>query len=123
MSAPPEIVLPAHPRSAREARQFVAAQLENGYARHSDTAQLLVSELVTNAILHARTRVCVRVVRRNGRVRVEVVDHSQTATRGRRYSSEATTGRGLGLVEALADEWGVDVDPSGGGKTVWFEVS
>jgi len=82
---------------------------------------LLVSELVTNALLHARSEVVVSVSVTAQAVRIEVWDTSRAAPVSRHYAPEATTGRGLVLVEALADAWGTDVGPRG--KTVWFELA
>lgn len=87
-----------------------------------EVASLLVSELVTNAVLHAASEVELTVRRQQGRVRVEVADASPKAPQRRTYKEEATTGRGLEMVELLAEQWGVDTHAAGG-KAVWFEVS
>lgn len=87
-----------------------------------DVASLLVSELVTNAVLHAASAVELTVRCQQGRVRVEVADASPATPQRRTYKEEATTGRGLEMVELLAEQWGVDTS-AGGGKAVWFEVS
>jgi anti-sigma regulatory factor (Ser/Thr protein kinase) len=114
--------LPAEPLSARQARRFVTSALsELGLPELTDTALILVSELVTNAVLHARSEVTLTVVRTGGGLRMEVGDQSSLAPSVRRYSAEAATGRGLVLVESLADAWGSDIGPSG--KTVWFELA
>lgn len=114
--------LPAEPASARRARAFVVdalKQLQCGEL--AAVAELLVSELVTNAILHARTEVRVRITVDHGRVRVEVEDGSPAPARRRHFSTESATGRGLALVDALAAQWGSEViDVSG--KSVWFEL-
>lgn len=80
--------------------------------------QLLVSELVTNAVLHARTGCTVRLIYDDSHLRVEVGDGNPAAPSRRRYSEQSGTGRGLALVEALAQDWGVDSVPDG--KVVWF---
>lgn len=86
----------------------------------AETAELVVSELVTNAVVHAATPVDVEaIVRRHG-VRVEVADGSPHPPVPRAYEGLAGTGRGLRLLEELADEWGVQPHPRG--KTVWFEL-
>jgi anti-sigma regulatory factor (Ser/Thr protein kinase) len=87
------------------------------------TASLVVSELVTNAVVHARTPLEVRVLVAGDRVRIEV--HDQTAGQPRRRSptTHATGGRGLRMVEALCHAWGVETDADGAGKTVWAEVA
>ena len=108
-------------RSAGVARRLVVAALHSaGREAQADIAEVLVSELVTNAILHARTScTLVMSIDENG-VRISVTDDSAAAARRRDYGSDATTGRGLALVEALASSWGSR--PSSGGKTVWFEL-
>ena len=80
----------------------------------------MLSELATNAVLHAGTDFTVSVDVLEDALRVQVRDASRRSPRARRYGLGATTGRGLGLVEALAQDWGVEVD--GSGKTVWCVV-
>jgi len=112
-------MLEAHPTSAGIARRHVAQALAAApLAELVDTASLLVSEIVTNAVLHAGTAIelSCRVV--GGSVQVKVRDHSAVIPSQRHFDVAATTGRGLGMVELLADEWGVDADEWG--KTVWF---
>lgn len=84
-----------------------------------DDAKLLVSELVTNAIRHARSPVQVTVRDHGGRLRVEVADESVRPLVYREGLQEG--GRGLLLLDALADRWGVDHHSHG--KTVWFELA
>lgn len=116
-----ESLLPAKPSSAGRARRFVVAALHAERCEaEAEVAELLVSELVTNALLHARSEVRVRVAAEQARVRVEVRDESCAPVERRSFSPEAATGRGLALVEALAARWGSDVRPEG--KTVWFEL-
>ena len=86
----------------------------------ADIAELLVSELVTNAVLHAGTTVQLRVLDDGSAVRIEVSDGVKAKPSRRHYSAEAATGRGLGLVEALAADWGTRNEASG--KTVWCTV-
>jgi anti-sigma regulatory factor (Ser/Thr protein kinase) len=126
----PDIVLPtearaefpAEPASAGHARRFVDATLRQWSCDALvDVATLLVSELVSNAVLHARTTIGVTVRRDNQRVRIEVWDGDNRAPAQKHYSSMATTGRGLLLVERMSSDWGVVLD-DGGGKNVWFEL-
>ncbi len=86
-----------------------------------DAASLLVSELVTNAIVHARTDVELRLVADDHMLRAEVSDGNPTFPRPRRPMGLAGTGRGLLLMDDLASRWGVL--PTGAGKTVWFELT
>jgi anti-sigma regulatory factor (Ser/Thr protein kinase) len=116
------LTLPAAGTSPRESRRFVARQLDLwGLEDCVDALVLLVSELVTNALLHARTDMTVVVVRDgDSTVRLEVSDGSRALPAQRRYSEFAGTGRGLNMVDALAAGWGVRVE--GRGKTVWAIV-
>ncbi|MGK5496857.1 SpoIIE family protein phosphatase [Streptomyces sp. URMC 125] len=112
---------PPRPESVASARRFVRASLDGAAPEVVDTARLLVSELVTNAVLHARTEVEVSVRVRGGRVRVRVDDHRPS--RGlvpRPCSPYAGAGRGLALVERLASRHGAATGE--GRKTVWFEL-
>lgn len=86
-----------------------------------DAAGLLVSELVTNAVVHARTDVTLRVILRRGVLRIEVTDGSPIVPAPRRPAGLAGTGRGLQLVDRLADRWGVS--KARRGKTIWFELA
>lgn len=110
------------PSSVRVARRFVADRLRaSGLGRDLvDTAVLLASEVVTNAVLHAHTEVEVRVGVGAG-ARIEVVDGSALHPARREHEADSVSGRGLELVEAMASSFGVDVGP-GDGKTVWFTV-
>jgi anti-sigma regulatory factor (Ser/Thr protein kinase) len=114
--------LPADPTSAGKARRFVRDVLaEWGAAYLEEPAVLLTSELVTNALLHARTPMRLWLRRRAGLVRIEVLDDSGVQPARRNYDEDASTGRGLALVDALAAEWGVE--PANGGKAVWFTLA
>jgi PAS domain S-box-containing protein len=94
---------------------------EAGREELVETASLLVSEIVTNALVHAGTPVDVAFSFVDGGLRVEVSDGSPHAPARRGYGPNAGTGRGLMLLEELVDEWGVVVgDP---GKTVWFQLA
>ncbi|GAA2748521.1 MULTISPECIES: SpoIIE family protein phosphatase [Kitasatospora] len=90
-----------------------------------DTAELLSSELVTNAIRHTDrdAMFTTRLYHDEGRarLRVEVEDESDLWPTRRTPGEQASSGRGLMLVEALADGWGVE--PRGTGKRMWFELS
>ena len=103
------------------ARRFVEDVLSAvGLEEPGWTATQLVSELATNAVIHARTEFVVEVAQTADKVRVEVRDSSPVVPAQRRYGEESTTGRGLRLVATMAGEWGVETH--GNGKTVWFEI-
>jgi PAS domain S-box-containing protein len=110
------------PDSARTARRFVSEVLQEARADHFiDTATLLTSELVTNGIVHARTELKVLVEATSTWVRVEVVDGDARLPLRREYDESATTGRGLEMVELLADDLGVEALEDDG-KRVWFRL-
>lgn len=120
------LAIPASPRSVRKARQWVTDVLrEVGRAELVPAAQAGVSELVTNAILHAEPPVTVRVRGTVEHPRVEVTDQSLVPPqRGAAEDGQLTTfGRGIALVAAHAEKWGSDINFAGTGKTVWFEPS
>lgn len=124
-SQPPvldHLVLPPEPSSASRARRMVAEFLvEQGQDALAEVATLLVSEVVTNAVVHAVTDIEVSCRSDAMGVRVETRDRSPVLPSLRHYDDSSMTGRGLGLVEQLADAWGVDA--RGDGKVVWFGLA
>lgn len=122
MSGAPEAATFApEPASAGAARRFVAAVLERSGAMEAvEPTVLLVSEVVTNAVLHAGTPVTVAVAVEEERVHVDVADGSSTIPSVKGYERDAATGRGRELVRALSSAWGVE--RRGDGKCVWFEI-
>lgn len=104
-----------------EARRFVAQTLrEWGRLDLVDDASLVVTELATNAVLHARSEFEVTLARIGGVVRISVQDGSCTAPVVRQADPSATSGRGMFLVAALTTRWGCDLGPDG--KLVWAEL-
>lgn len=117
-----EVALPADPRAAGLARAAVRDRLGAWGLEHlADAVELLTSELVTNALLHAASAPVLQVVRQEGGVRVLVCDDSPVLPVRRRHSAAATTGRGVQMLQDLADEWGFEARPRG--KAVWFVVT
>ena len=115
--------LPAHPASSRAARSFTAEHLRSwGCDQTVDDATLLVSELVTNAVLHARAPVDVVVRKGRTSVRIEVFDEGTGVPQFNFSEIDSLHGRGLGLVQAVASRWGINEDRDGC-KTVWIEIS
>jgi anti-sigma regulatory factor (Ser/Thr protein kinase) len=113
--------LPATTTAPRLARAFVIETLEEwGLASLNDTASLLVSEVVTNAVVHAESASTLRIERADGCVHVTVRD-SGTGLAGRAEARPGVAGgHGLSLVEALSTDWGARrVD---GGHEVWFDL-
>ncbi|MGW2326632.1 ATP-binding protein [Streptomyces sp. NPDC001700] len=130
-------------RARRWARSRLAGSGIGADEPLAETLILLISELVTNAVVHTG---CPAVLRMRfpaqtgtggggdegsaepstdkgpelGAVRIEVADASARAPRQRRADEEATNGRGLELVDGLADRWGWQ--PEGAGKRIWCEI-
>ncbi|MFE3742769.1 ATP-binding protein [Streptomyces sp. NPDC059134] len=125
---PPQLLLVGAPESVRAARayvrEFVAFHVPDTGERQADDLQLVVSELVTNAVRYGTEpgdSVLVVLAVTGTRVRVEVRDPVRRRPRFRVASQERDRGRGLIIVEALAECWGVADRPFG--KAVWAEVA
>lgn len=114
-----EVTLPAAVSSVPTARHFIESILTGwGLSELAWTATVIVSELASNAALHARgQQFSIRICTEGDGVRLEVQDSSVRLPQQRSHSSEATTGRGLRLVAELATDWGVV--PAATGKTIW----
>lgn len=109
---------PGTAASVGEARRFVCRTLAGWEASNFEwPATCLVSELATNAVLHAGTTFSVALTLDEDRLRLEVKDGSPARPVMRHYGDDATTGRGLRLVVQLSEQWGVD--PQTTSKTVW----
>ena len=108
--------------SAGAARRLVRDTLVAvGREEWLDAGELAVSEVVTNAALHAHTPIDLHLEVLPDRLRVAVRDHNPEMPLQRHYDDEATTGRGMGLVAAIALECGVD-SLGAEGKVAWFSV-
>ncbi len=114
--------LAAEASSASRARVFVSLHLlDHEMAHLVDDIQLVVSELATNAIVHARTPFTVTLGAFEGTVRLEVLDGSRAGpSLVVARSLHRSSGRGIALVHALSRDWGVTACPPGG-KSVWAE--
>ena len=119
------MVMESMASSVAAARRYVREVLRRVDAEDlEESAELCVSELVTNAVLHARTAFSLAVrTMDGGRLRIEVTDSSPAAIQPRHFAVTSTTGRGLQLVASLSWDWGVESLPAaqGPGKVVWFE--
>lgn len=114
-----EIRLTPEPAAARIAREAMAELLvSEGFSERLYDGELAISEIVTNAVLHGREPITLRFVVSTTGLRVEVHDASPVSPAFSSLDQTAVTGRGLLLVSAVADSWGVDPDETG--KTVWF---
>src|SRR3954471_21138560 len=103
-----------------QARRVIREVLEGGSEEAVYRAELVASELVTNALLHGGGVAVVAVRPMKSGVRIEVSDRNRHAPLVAVDSPDAMTGRGLHLVRRLAARWGVQ--PSGDGKVVWAAV-
>jgi anti-sigma regulatory factor (Ser/Thr protein kinase) len=119
-----EVPLPSRPESAATARRLAQVVILRHWGlgpRLAEDTVLLVSELVGNAVRHTGARVFgLRMRRRRGWIRVEVRDPSRGLPCLMPVQELDVSGRGLFLVDELADRWGVDLLPRG--KTTWFEM-
>jgi phosphoserine phosphatase RsbU/P len=112
------------PASVANARRFIAECVEQLGLRHLPEVQLMVSELATNAFQHSGARFDVTVERLSDTtVRVEVRDFGSGTPRLLNRGIEADGGRGLQIVDLLAESWGVVNRPATVGKSTWFVVS
>jgi anti-sigma regulatory factor (Ser/Thr protein kinase) len=108
-----------HPDNVAQARAFVSRHLlDGGLPVIVDDARLVVSELATNAVLHARTPFGVRISRYDGVVEIAVRDGVSLAPSVSSAEEHQQNGRGLRLVELCSESWGVTAPPAGG-KSVW----
>ncbi|MCA2229987.1 ATP-binding protein [Nonomuraea aurantiaca] len=110
--------------SVPAARHSVGAQVRRwGFAEEGDTAELLVTEVVANAIPHTSDPIQVRLSGTHDVLRVEVEQQGASAQlpAAKLPSTEDESGRGLFLLESLSQEWGVDRTETG--NVVWFELA
>jgi anti-sigma regulatory factor (Ser/Thr protein kinase) len=118
-------VAQAEPERVAAARQQLRELLHDwSCADQVDSAVLLLSEMLTNVLVHTDTDALL-IAEVSGdkgerRMRVEVVDAGDELPHKRRPGELASSGRGLVLIELLAEAWGVE--PRGVGKTIWFEL-
>jgi anti-sigma regulatory factor (Ser/Thr protein kinase) len=114
-SFPPQLA------SATAARRLTERTLDAwGCEELIEDARLLVSELVINAVLHAGSPTTVQLLLDQERLRVEVRDGSPRPPVIRPHSTSSPTGRGLMIVDAIADRWGYET--AADHKVIWFEL-
>jgi anti-sigma regulatory factor (Ser/Thr protein kinase) len=114
-----ELTVRAEASSPRIVRRALGAHFAT-WPRLADL-MLCLTEVVTNAVLHAGPPITAMAFDAHGIVRVEVADGSTLVPVRREAQETSTTGRGLHLLDALTSRWGVDVGAHG--KVVWFEMS
>ena len=112
-------------RARRWARSRLAVSGIGADEPLAENLILLVSELVTNAVVHTGRPAVLRLSLpgagvESATVRLEVADRSDRAPVPRCVDGDATGGRGLALVDGLADRWGWS--PEGAGKSIWCEL-
>lgn len=120
------VQLPADPVAAKLARDFVrevftAKEIAPRHAAVVEDAELLASELVTNAVRYGTPPIDLELRCDEDCVRMSVHDHGSFPPRMRRMTPDAAGGRGLHLVDLLSDTWGHEIDRHG--KTVWLTLS
>ena len=114
-----ELSLPAEMRSVKQAREFVCLHLAEHELSHLlDDVRLVVSELATNAVVHAGMTWKLSLSRSDGQVKVTVEDRSPFPLVPGQPEPWDTGGRGLVIVAALTQEWGVDTSTRDE-KSVW----
>lgn len=120
-----QVTLQPETRAAGVARRWVKRELmQRSRSELLDSAVLGVSELVTNALLHVRGLINIRIVDSDDQLVIEVHDSStsppddQSATMAAKANHPSTIGRGLQIVDSISSAWGVDYEESG--KCVWF---
>ncbi len=113
---------PATTAAVTAARRFAVEAVGNLPRATVDTVALAVSELATNCVRYAGTEFTVDVDQTAKRLRVAVTDSGRGTPTVRSPDPSEPSGRGLMLVQALSDEWGVTKSRRGVGKTVWFEL-
>ncbi|AOP48800.1 SpoIIE family protein phosphatase [Streptomyces lydicus] len=118
-------IAPADPEGLSAARHMIRSAVRAwGAAERSEEIELVADELITNALLHTDGEAVVNIRMPHSvgrRLRLEVEDHSSSLPRRREPGEAGVSGRGLLLVDRLADVWGVE--PRGGGKCVWCEFN
>jgi anti-sigma regulatory factor (Ser/Thr protein kinase) len=116
------IDLDADRESPRRARCFAQQTLEEwGVSQIGDEVTLAVSELITNALVHGKSDVELTIIDLGNGVQVRVTDKAPEHPKLRHVDDQSTGGRGLHIVDRVADSWGVESDPPG--KTIWVDIT
>ena len=114
--------LPASVTTPAAARAVAREAVERGRATvRIDDVALVVSELVTNAVLHGAGDITLHLTVEQSTVHVEVIDADPVTPEAVEIAPDAESGRGLLLVSKVAKRWGVE--PAGTGKVVWAELA
>lgn len=111
------------PGSVAAARRFAGEVLAGLPADTVDDVSVMVSELTTNALLHAATDFDITIDHADGLVRVEVIDSGRGTPTMQWPQTDELHGRGLHIVEELSDDWGISRSADHIGKSVWFSLA
>jgi anti-sigma regulatory factor (Ser/Thr protein kinase) len=109
------------PETVAAVRRFLRAALPDVEPDLVDNATLLASEVAANVVEHARTDYEVRIGLSEHKLRIAVADGSSVIPAVQELAADADRGRGLRMLSAVADAWGVGETPTG--KEVWFELA
>jgi anti-sigma regulatory factor (Ser/Thr protein kinase) len=120
LTGPRVLRLPRDPAAPASGRRFVRHLLDGADSSTVADVELMVSELVTNALVHTASEPRLEVTISRTLIRVAVYDTDPTAPALLQPDPTKAGGRGLMLVSVLASRWGTD--PDEGGKVVWLEV-
>ena len=112
---------PCEAGSIRVARRVLAELIGGADPTTAQVALLLLSELATNSVVHARSDFTVTILVDRDSLRVAVTDGDPHLPVVRHFSRDSVTGRGMQLVDGQSTRWGIE-EEDGEGKTVWFEL-
>lgn len=110
------------PAAPHVARRLVDSALSSSPREVVDVVALMVSELATNCVRYVDTDFTLSIEQTPDSVRVDVADGRDGGVTMQRPAPDEPTGRGLRIVDALADQWGVDDAVESGGKSIWFTL-
>lgn len=114
--------LAAEPESVPAARRFVTDALAGWPAESLHEVALMVSEVATNCVMHARTEFTLVLVRTGRVVQIELTDDGDGLPEVATPDETDPHGRGLRIVDQLATAWGVESARRSSGKTLWFSL-
>jgi anti-sigma regulatory factor (Ser/Thr protein kinase) len=114
---------PNVPAAVTEARRYALATLGPVAPEIAEDVAVMVSELATNCLRHASSRFTVRIDRAADHIRIDVDDVGPGTPEVQAPQPSQPSGRGLQIVQALSQSWGVRQHTPGPGKTVWFVVA
>jgi anti-sigma regulatory factor (Ser/Thr protein kinase) len=118
-----ERTFPSATQSVVRARRFAAETVTGLEPQLADSLAVMVSELVTNSVRHAASEFTVVIDRDAHQIRVAVSDLGEQRPSLRNPDPTEQSGRGLQIVNALSDDWGITETAGRSGKTVWFVLA